>query len=135
MAIIRMFLDVALPDEEVDADRAEAAIRPLVDAAYDQFPGMMLRAPEVVGRRATQAGAFLRVKCRIWPGQGGVLETLLKPRIVRALGQISPDAGDWMVAVHDRSESWDDASNKRLPRPAILRTANRHLEQSGDGPE
>lgn len=84
----------------------------------------MLREAEVVGRRATPSGAFLRIKCRIWPGQGGMIETILKPRIVRAVGQIAPEYGDWMVAVHYRSEPWDDAASKRLPRPAILRNAD-----------
>ena len=118
---VRVFVDVMLPDDGPDADGAEAEVRRLAEAAYEQFPGVMLRAPAVVGRLETAAGRWMRLKFGVWPGQGGVVETMLKPRIVRALGQTAPGYADWMVAVHYRSEPSDDASGPRLPRPAVLR--------------
>lgn len=121
---VRAFMDVRLPADPDAQNRAEAEITSLVQSAYEQFPGIMLLPPNVVGRETTQAGyAYLRVKFRIWPGQGLVIETSVKESVVAALRLLDPAYAAWMVSVHYRAEPPGEDPTKRLPRPAVLRDA------------
>ncbi len=119
---IRAFLDIRLPEDATLADQAEDRVRTMVSALYEQFPGILLVPPTVVGREVTSAGsAYLRVKFRIWPGQGGVLETFARQSIVQALRQLDDTYADWMVAVYYRAEPKGADPSRSLPRPAALR--------------
>lgn len=116
---VRAFVDVRLP--EAGADDAEAEVRRLAEAAQAQLPGILLLPPSVEGRVRDRAGVeHLRVKFRIWPGQGAVLEGSVRQRIVASLRRIDPDYADWMVLVHYRAEPQSPDPRKALPRPAAL---------------
>jgi small conductance mechanosensitive channel len=119
---IRAFLDMRLPEDATLADQAEDRVRTMVSAFYEQFPGILLVPPTVVGREVTSAGsAYLRGKFRIWPGQGGVLETFARQNIIQALRQLDDTYADWMVAVYYRAEPKSADPSRSLPRPAALR--------------
>ena len=47
---------------------------------------------------------YLRLKFRIWPGQGALIETAFKQRVIAAMKQIYPEYADWMVIVTYRVE-------------------------------
>jgi small conductance mechanosensitive channel len=51
------------------------------------------------GFKTSSGKEFLRVKFRIWPGQGGPLETSFKQEVVQSLEGIDPGYSDWMVVV------------------------------------
>jgi small-conductance mechanosensitive channel len=119
---VRAFLDVRLPDDPRQAEAAQAKVKELTQAAYEQFPGILLLPPSIEAREETSAGyAYLRVKFRIWPGQGALVETTVKQSLVQALRELDSAYADWMVAVHYRAEPRSKDPERRLPRPAVLR--------------
>lgn len=118
---IRAYVDARLPADPGSHDEAERRLTELVQAAYEQYPGILLLPPSVEGRRTTRGGySFLRIKFRIWPGQGAVLENAVKASIAQSLKQLDAQYGDWMVTVSYRAEPLDQGAGKRLPRPAAL---------------
>ena len=118
---IRAYLDARLPEDPAFANAAEERLRTLGLAAFDQYPGILLLPPSFEGRIETRDGSsFLRIKFRIWPGQGAIVEGPVKASVVQALRRLDPGYADWMVTVHYRSEPRDDDPLRRLPRPASL---------------
>lgn len=123
---IRVFLDARLPEDSSLWPDAERQIAVLAEAAYEQYPGILLVPPTLEGREETRAGyGYLRVKFRIWPGQGAVIEQAVKASIVQAMKRVDASYGDWMVTVHYRAESKEPDDRRRLPRPAALRARER----------
>ncbi len=123
---IRAYLDAQLPADPELGEQAEARVSALARSAHGQFPGILLLPPTVEGRVETGASLRpLRVKFRIWPGQGAVIEGPVKASVVQALKQIDPTYADWMVAIHYRSEPQDADPRKQLPRPSALRPGAR----------
>ena len=101
--------------------QVEERVGEIARAAYQQFPGILLLPPSFEAREETIAGdAYVRFKFRIWPGQGALLEQMVKSTVVPALKAIDDDYADWMVTVHYRAEPPEGAPDKRLPRPAVL---------------
>ena len=118
---VRAYLDARLPADPSTRDDAERRLRDLAQAAYEQYPGILLLPPTVEGRYETRGGySYLRIKFRIWPGQGGVLENAVKAAVTQSLKQLDEQYGDWMVTVHYRAEPRDRSTKERLPRPAAL---------------
>lgn len=97
---VRALVDVSLPDEEDKARLAEERIVLLVQSAHERFPGILITPPTIEGRKQTSDGKqFLRVKFRIWPGQGAPLEQRVRPELVQSLKSLDPAYADWMVGV------------------------------------
>lgn len=117
---VRAFVDVRLPADPALASQAEELIRRAVTGADRQFGALVLVPATVEDRQATDAYDFIRVKFRIWPGQGAILDTAVKPSLAQALRTLDPTYADWMVAVHYRAEPRSDDPAKRLPRPAAV---------------
>jgi small conductance mechanosensitive channel len=68
---------------------------------YAQHGSIILSAPEIFGVLEASPGPwrYLRIKFRLWPNQGGIIETTFKQRVVAAMKKINPDFTDWMVTV------------------------------------
>ncbi len=120
---IRAHLDARLPSGVAGSDTdCEARLARLARSAYEQYPGVLLLAPSVEGRSTTEAGyTYIRIKFRIWPGQGALLENFVKPAVVASLRELEPGYPDWMVTIHYRSEPLGAEPAKRLPRPSVLK--------------
>lgn len=98
---VRCLVDVTLSHEPDAAKRMTEKLQTIVDTAYEQFPGIFITAPSFEGIIKTSRGkAFLRIKFRIWPGRGGLLETTLKEEIVASLKELDSNYSEWMVAVN-----------------------------------
>lgn len=118
---IRAFLDVRLPEDPGLVEQARTEIEDLVEGVYEQFPGILLVRPSIEGVQETSAGySYLRVKFRIWPGQGVLVETTVKQNVLQVLRALDPAYADWMIAVHYRAEPRSGDPDRRLPRPAAL---------------
>lgn len=134
---IRAYLDARLPSSSGLHDEAERRLTDLAQAVYEQYPGILLLPPTVEGRRETRGEySYLRIKFRIWPGQGAVLESAVKAAVTQSLKKLDEQYGDWMVTVYYRAEPPDRSAGKRLPRPAAL--ANRRsqaAESSAESPQ
>jgi small conductance mechanosensitive channel len=138
---VRAYLDARVPADPAHAEEAERCLRETAEAAYDQFPGVMLLPPTFEGRIATRGADVFRVKFRIWPGQAGLLETAIKPAAVWTLKRIDPTYEPWMISVHFRAEPPDGRPDRRLPKPAALlrrdrpaRPARRRGHPDSDAP-
>ncbi|MCA9504515.1 MAG: mechanosensitive ion channel [Myxococcota bacterium] len=115
---VRAYLDARVPADEARVGEAERALRSIASAAHDQFPGILLLPPTYEGRIRPSGGApLMRIKFRVWPGQGAVIEGPIKAAVVQALKALDPDYADWMVTVHYRAEPMTDEPDRRLPRP------------------
>jgi small conductance mechanosensitive channel len=116
---IRAFMDVRLPASGDDG--IEAKLDELARSAWEQYPGILLLPPTMVGRATTGAGhSYVRIKFRIWPGQGAILEGPVSASVVKEMKGLDPDYGAPMVTVHYRSETPGPDPSKRLPRPAAI---------------
>jgi small conductance mechanosensitive channel len=113
---VRAIADITLLGDSVQAEEIEDRVRSIVQATYEQFPGILMTPPSIEGRFKTSAGKeFLRVKFRVWPGQGGPLEAGFKREVVESLKQIDPSYSDWMLVLTYEVES------KPVSLPAAVR--------------
>lgn len=118
---IRAFLDARLPEGPELWPEAEARVAAIARSAYEQHAGILLVPPTVEGRAQAATGwSYLRIKFRIWPGQGMLLEQSIKPAVAHALRSLEPSYADWMVSIHYRAEPRDPG--RRLPRPSAIRS-------------
>lgn len=118
------YVDARIPSTDEDT-RAKATelLSQIAHAAYEQYRGVLLVAPTVEGFRDTSAGyGYVRIKFRVWPGQGQLIEVPVKEGIANALKQLDPNYASWMVSVYYRAEPDGSERSRRLPRPSVLRT-------------
>jgi moderate conductance mechanosensitive channel len=101
---VRVFIDAILPPDH--AEEGKRALEAAAAEAHRQFSGIMIKEPSVqLLAEGDAAGRPMgRVKFRIWPGQGGIIETAAKLQVIGTLKAIDPNYADWMVAVHYRVE-------------------------------
>lgn len=125
---VRAFLDVRLP--EAAGPEAAQALERIARGAWEQWPGIVLLPPTVEGESRLPSGQrVFRVRFRIWPGQGAVLERTVVGAAVEAMRAIEPAYPDWRVTLHYRSEPADGAAERRLPRPFALRNRDAPVER------
>jgi small conductance mechanosensitive channel len=90
-----------------NADRAKVveAITRVAKGAWQQFNAIILREPEISEIQASKPDSreFLRVEFKLWPGQGALIETQFRQRLVDALKQFDPNYADWMIVVTYRT--------------------------------
>jgi small conductance mechanosensitive channel len=97
---VRALADITLPADTGLSDKVEKQTRLTITSAYEQLRGIFVTPPSIEGRQKTSSGKeFLRIKLRVWPGQGSPVETYLKRELVESLKLIDPAYADWMVAV------------------------------------
>ncbi|MCG6943780.1 MAG: mechanosensitive ion channel family protein [Deltaproteobacteria bacterium] len=97
---VRALADITFPPDPASAGRVEELVGKIVESISEQFPGILITTPSIKGRQQTSSGKkFLRVKFRIWPGQGGPLEASFKREVVESLKSIDSAYSDWMVVL------------------------------------
>jgi moderate conductance mechanosensitive channel len=101
---IYVYADVQLPPG-ADRERVMQAIRAVAKGTWTQFGAIILSEPEVGPVETVGAGGwdFARVRFKIWPGQGGLIETTFRQQMVGALRAFKPDYADWQVPVTYRA--------------------------------
>ncbi|KPK70168.1 hypothetical protein AMJ82_03730 [candidate division TA06 bacterium SM23_40] len=118
---VRAFLDARLPRDTRAGEEAHLALIAVARAVHQQFGAIMPLAPTVLEpRQAGDGYSFVRVKFRLWPGQGAILDSCVKPAVVSVLRALDPEYADWMVVVHYRAEP-SEADSEPLPQPAPVR--------------
>jgi small conductance mechanosensitive channel len=114
---VRAIADINLLGDSVIAKQIEDRVCSIVEATYEQFPGILMTPPTIEGRVKTSSGKdFLRVKFRIWPGQGGPLEAGFKREVVESLKGIDPAYSDWMVVLTYEVEKKPVTVQRPVPR-------------------
>lgn len=100
---MRAYVDVRLP---ADASKHQAAIKELErlsHSAHAQFAGIILMPPMVTRFSDEHCDREMaRIKFRIWPGQGSVIESTVRQRLLATMRQFDDSYQDWMVSVHYR---------------------------------
>ncbi len=90
-----------------DADRREVTekVDCIAKGIWGEFGAIVLSEPEVSKVEAAHAGGwnYLRVRFKIWPGQGALIETTFKARVVDAMKKFDPNYADWMVTITFRA--------------------------------
>ena len=103
--VIRAYVDIQLPGQ-IDEEKFVNEVQSLVKGMYHQHTSIILSQPEILGIKEAKPAhwRYLRLKFRIWPGQGTLIETAFKQRIIAVMKQYSTDYTDWMVIVTYRVE-------------------------------
>lgn len=97
---IRAYVDIQLP-EQVDEKSITEKVQSVGLGMHQQHKSIILTPPEVFGIKEIKEGnwRYLLIKFRIWPGQGGLVETPFKQRVVLLMKQFSKEYTDWMISV------------------------------------
>jgi small conductance mechanosensitive channel len=97
---IYAYADVQIPPN-ADHTRAAATVDRIAKAMWMQFNAIILTEPELSEIETVHAESwnYLRVQFKIWPGQGGLIETTFRSRIANEMKALDPNYADWMVTV------------------------------------
>lgn len=97
---IRCIADITLSNDEELANAMEVRVQQIASGFGEQFPGILITAPHYEGRHSTSAGRrFLRVKFRIWPGRGSLIENEFRKEVFDSLKKLDEKYIEWMIAV------------------------------------
>ncbi len=101
---IHAYADVQIPPD-LAPDQAAEQVRRVAQGMRVQFGAIILEEPEVGPVRSAAAGGwdFIRVTFKLWPGQGGLIETAFRQHMVRAMKTVQADYADWQVLVTYRA--------------------------------
>jgi len=101
---VHAYVDVQIP-ANADKGKAVAAVSRVAKGMWEQFKAIVLREPELseVHPAKPDERDFLRVQFKIWPGQGPLIETTFRQRVIEVLKQLDPNYADWMVVVTYRA--------------------------------
>lgn len=102
---IRAYVDVQLPNDLGEKDVTDG-IQSIASGMYSQHKSIILTQPEIFGLKETKGGnwRYLRIKFRLWPGQGALIENTFRQRVVAMMKELYPQYADWMVTVTYRVE-------------------------------
>jgi moderate conductance mechanosensitive channel len=101
---VRVYVDVQLTTNAAEDDVARL-VRRLANGLRAQHPAILLTPPDVTGPFDAAPGdwRYIRVKFRVWPGQGVFLEGAFRQRLLASLRQLDPEYADWMVTIAYRA--------------------------------
>ena len=95
---VRGIAEIQLLRETVLSDEIERRVETIAQAAYERFAGICIMEPSVESKYRTVLGnEYLRIKFRIWPGQGAPLENYFKREVIESIKKIDANFEDWMV--------------------------------------
>jgi moderate conductance mechanosensitive channel len=97
---VRAFVDVQL-SQSVDEEEIIGIIDRVARGLRSQQPAIVLTDPDILGPFSADPGGwrFVRVKFRIWPGQGGFIDNVFRQRLLATLRRADPEYADWMITV------------------------------------
>jgi small conductance mechanosensitive channel len=98
------YADIQLP-QSIDQEKADKAIEVGAQSMWGQFNAIILAGPTVGPVQLAYDGgwSFVRVRFKIWPGQGNLIETIFRQEMVRAMKAFDPNYAEWQVAVTYRT--------------------------------
>jgi small-conductance mechanosensitive channel len=101
---ISVYVDVQIP-EKAERGKVVDMVRRVTQGMWEQFKAVILREPELsdVQTAKPDPREFVRVNFKIWPGQGALIDTAFRQRIIAALKPFDAGYADWMVVVTYRS--------------------------------
>jgi moderate conductance mechanosensitive channel len=108
---VNAYVDAQIP-EKADRKAVTETAHRIATGMWNEFGAIILSEPKLLETDlASQVSwKFLRVHFQIWPGQGALIETSFRQRLVNALKAFDADYADWMVAVTYRAISTSASS-------------------------
>lgn len=102
--VIRAYVDVQAPADLPEQDFL-SAVENVAQAFAEQHAAIVLGRPELSTPREVGSGGwrYVRVKLRLWPGQGALVETALRQRLLARMKELDPAYADYMVTVAYRA--------------------------------
>lgn len=99
------YVDIHIPDG-TEAAAVVAVIKPVAESMQHQFAAIILEAAIIdpMAPTADAAWHYVRVRFKIWPGQGALIETTFRQRALRAMKTFDPNFADWQVPVSYRAQ-------------------------------
>jgi small conductance mechanosensitive channel len=98
------YADPQIPSGASQQD-ASQIVGNIASGMWAQFGAIILSEP-IVGKVAPTRGGswdFIRVHFKIWPGQGGLIETTFRQEVVKAMRAFDPQYAEWQVPVTYRA--------------------------------
>ena len=98
------YADIQLP-AGADHPKAILTIANVARGMWRQFGAIILSEPVVGPVESAEGGGwnFVRVHFKIWPGQGGLIETTFRQQMVSAMKAFAANYADWQVPVTYRA--------------------------------
>ena len=98
--VIRAYVDVQIP-KGIDEATARDAVDRTARGFRSQHRAALLTDHELFKTLDAEGGGwrYLRLRFRVWPGQGPLVETVFRQRVLAAMKELDPDYADWMVSV------------------------------------
>lgn len=98
------YADIQIP-AGADRNKAVATIANVARGMWRQFGAIILSEPVMDAAETAEGGgwSFARVHFKIWPGQGGLIETTFRQQMVRAMKAFDANYADWQVPVTYRA--------------------------------
>ena len=98
--VLRAYVDVQIP-EGVEDTVVQERVDGLARGFRSQHRAALVTDHETFGIIEAEGGdwRFLRLRFRLWPGQGTLVETTFRQRVLAAMRELDPDYQDWMVSV------------------------------------
>lgn len=97
---IRAYVDVQVP-EDTDEKKMKDALQSIASAMRAQHSSIILNDPEIFGIQRAGSGGwrYVRVKFRLWPGQGTLIENTYRQRVIQTMKELTPTFNDHMITV------------------------------------
>jgi moderate conductance mechanosensitive channel len=97
---IRAYADIQLP-AKTTPEAVQEAVDKIARGMRIQYSSIILDDPRFFQWQTAEPGGwtYLRVRFRLWPGQGPLIETIFRQRVLTLLRQLDPEYQDWMVTV------------------------------------
>ena len=120
---IRSIADVTLVGAEKQRKKMHEAATIAMQNTYEQYPGLLMRAPSDEGRKKLKSGKeVLRLKFRIWPDRTDPIEKFFKEELAAELTKLESTYKPWMISISYEAEQritpakrllwWGDKNNK-----------------------
>ena len=102
---ILAYMDIHLP-ESINAQTVIQSIMDISESSHQQHRSIILSKPENLGMIISKPDnyEYLRLRFRLWPGQGVLLESIVKQRILSLIRKSTSDYADWMITVTYRTD-------------------------------
>lgn len=102
---IRSIADVTLTGPEKQRKKMHEAALIAMQNTYEQYPGILMRAPSEVGRVKLKSGKeILRMKFRIWPDRTDPIEKFFKEEVTAELTKLDANYKGWMISISYEAE-------------------------------
>jgi len=110
---LRCLVDVQLLGDAAERDALITAVDQVVAAVTEQFSGIHVQAPSAEGRFGDAQGReYYRIKFRLWPERGDVIEKYVREELLAQLGTMNPAYAAWMVAAAFEIEAREPARRR-----------------------